>query len=151
MYDTLLVPTDGSPAMETVLEHARDLAARREADVRVLYVVDDRAFLTMDEDVVPEVTDDLYAEGQGAVNQAASTLESAAPSVTTELRRGDPAEEIVATTEAHDVDLIVMGTRGSDPGAALLGSTARTVVTRSPVPVHAVPVDGRAAPGAAGD
>lgn len=143
MYETVLVPTDGSPAMETVLEHASDVAARREAAVRVLYVVDDRAFLTMDDTRVPEVTEHLHEEGVRAVADAGATLEAEGLAVSTEIREGDPAEVIVAAIEDHGAGLVVMGTHGTDPEHNLLGSTARTVVTESPVPVLAVPVSGR--------
>jgi nucleotide-binding universal stress UspA family protein len=75
MYETVLLPTDGSEAMETVAEHARDIASRRDAEVHVLYVVDDRAFLTLDEDRIPEVTDELREEGERATEAAAAALD----------------------------------------------------------------------------
>jgi len=140
MYDTVLLPTDGSESAETVVEHARDVAVRRGADVHVLYVVDDRAFLTMDDDRVPEVTDQLRAEGERATSEVAAAFEREDLDVTTELRQGDPADEILAAAADRDADLVVMGSHGADPTRNLLGSVSQEVVTRSSVPVLTVNV-----------
>lgn len=140
MYETVLLPTDGSQAMETVVEHARDVAARRGAEVQLLYVVDDRAFLTLDDDRVPEVSDHLQEEGERATQTAAAEFEADDLDVTTEIRRGDPADEILASADECGADLIVMGTHGADPTRNLLGSVSQKVVTLSPIPVLTVNV-----------
>ncbi|WP_128478505.1 universal stress protein [Halorussus pelagicus] len=140
MYDTLLLPTDGSEAMETVVEHARDIAERRGADVHVLYVVDDRAFLTLDDDRIPDVTDQLRAEGERATDDIASAFDAAESSVSTEIREGNPSDEILASVEERDADLVVMGTHGSDPTRNMLGSVSQKVVTLSSVPVLTVDI-----------
>ncbi|NEU55523.1 universal stress protein [Halorussus sp. MSC15.2] len=138
MYDTVLLPTDGSEAMETVVEHARDVAERRGADVHVLYVVDDRAFLTLDDDRIPEVTDRLREEGERATDETAAAFDGV--TVTTEIRRGNPADEILAAADERDADLVVMGTHGSDPTRNMLGSVSQKVVTLSSVPVLTVDI-----------
>jgi nucleotide-binding universal stress UspA family protein len=141
MYDTVLLPTDGSEAMETVVEHARDIAARRGAAVHVLYVMDDRAFLTLDDSLVPDVTERLRDQGEHATAEAAEAFATEGLDVTTELREGTPADEIVAAAKNHGADLVVMGTHGTDPARDMLGSTAQKVVTASPVPVLTVTVE----------
>jgi nucleotide-binding universal stress UspA family protein len=40
MYDRILVPTDGSEAMEVVVDHARQLAEKHDAQIHALYVAD---------------------------------------------------------------------------------------------------------------
>lgn len=142
MYDTILLPTDGSSGMRTVVEHARDVAIRRDATVYVLYVVDDRAFLTLDERLVPDVIERLSNEGERATAAAANAFEDDGLDVRTEIRSGAPADEILAAVDDHDIDLVVMGSRGADPTSNLMGSTSRDVVTTSPVPVLTVGVDG---------
>jgi nucleotide-binding universal stress UspA family protein len=136
MYETVLLPTDGSEAMETVVEHARDVASRRDAEVHVLYVVDDRAFLTLNEERIPEVTDELCEEGERATNETAAAFDDV--DVTTEIRQGNPADEILAAADDHDADLVVMGTHGADPTRNMLGSVSQKVVTLSSVPVLTV-------------
>ncbi|WP_132056827.1 universal stress protein [Halorussus amylolyticus] len=138
MYDTVLLPTDGSRAMERVVEHARDIAARRDAAVHVLYVVDDRAFLTLDDDRIPGVTDELRDEGEHATAEAAEALEGDGLDVTAAVRKGNPADEILAYADEADADLVVMGTHGSDPTRDMLGSVSQKVVTLASVPVLTV-------------
>ncbi|PSP54992.1 hypothetical protein BRC82_08370 [Halobacteriales archaeon QS_1_67_19] len=82
MYETVFLPTDGSPATEPVVERARGVATRRDAAVHVLDVADDRAFLTMDDDRIPTVTERLQAEGERATEGVPSP--DAAPRLTAE-------------------------------------------------------------------
>ena len=57
-------------------------------------------------------------------------------SVTTILRHGDPAHEILAVAEEQPVDLICLGARGRGRvSGALLGSVSTAVLHHSPVPV----------------
>lgn len=73
-----------------------------------------------------------------ALNVASARLAGRA-SVETEVREGDPVDEIVDVAGA--VDEVVVGTRGGRPGAAAdLGATARSVLARAPVPTVVVPV-----------
>ena len=54
----------------------------------------------------------------------------------TALLRGDPVSEIVAYADSHDVDLIVVGSRGHGAiASALLGSVSRGVLSESKRPV----------------
>lgn len=141
MYETILLPTDGSAGMRTVVEHARDIATRRDAAVYVVYVVDDRAFLTLDDSLVPDVIERLSSEGERATAAAATAFEADGLDVTTVIRKGTPAEEILAAVDDHEVDLVVMGSHGADPTSNLLGSTSRDVVTNASVPVLTVAVE----------
>jgi nucleotide-binding universal stress UspA family protein len=53
--------------------------------------------------------------------------------------RGNPVEEILKYSEENNCDLIVMGTHGQGTLAdAMIGSTARRVLRRSPKPVLVV-------------
>lgn len=140
MYEEILFPTDDSISTEATTEHAREVAAERDATVHVLYVIDDRSFLTLDEGTRSEVLDELRADGEAATDAVAAELVDAGVDVTTALARGDPADEILAYAENVGVDLITMGTRGEDYTENMLGSTAQTVVSRSSVPVLTVPL-----------
>lgn len=58
-----------------------------------------------------------------------------------EVRRGDPATQILEAEVAHEVDLVAMATRGHDSLLDdLLGSVTERVVRRTRCPVFAVPV-----------
>lgn len=138
MYERILVPTDGSDSMTGVFEHAGDIAGRRDATVHVLYVVDDRAFLTLDDEMQDEALAKLRADGHGALDEAASEFEDADVAVETELRRGDPGEEILDYLDSADVDLVAMGTRRADFEQSMLGSVSREVVVSADIPVLTV-------------
>ena len=57
----------------------------------------------------------------------------------TETVVGDPAREIVAYAEEHDVDHVIVGSHGrKGVSRVLLGSVAEKIVRRAPVPVTVV-------------
>jgi Universal stress protein UspA and related nucleotide-binding proteins len=138
MFDRILVPTDGQPAMDRVYTLAAELATTHDAAVDLVYVVDDRAFLTLEAGMRAEVTDELTAEGEAALETAAASLEESATEVTTAMRQGSPAAEILAYAQADPPDLIVMGTRQAAYTQQMLGSVSHEVVVRADAPVLTV-------------
>lgn len=140
MYDEILVPTDGSTSVETVLDHTADLATRHDGTVHALYVIDDRSFLTLDEKMKSEVVEDLRTEGKQATETVAEHLQSTGVSVSTAIRRGTPAEAILSYIDEADIDIVTMGTQADEYEKNMLGSTSQKVVARSSVPVLTVDV-----------
>jgi nucleotide-binding universal stress UspA family protein len=140
MYEDILLPTDGSESMDAVVEHAADIASRRDATVHVLYVIDDRSFLTLQEGMKTDVVEELRVEGETATTDVAGALEAAGVTVRTDIRKGNPADEILASLEECGVDLVVMGTHGADYQRNMLGSVSQKVVTMADVPVLTVKV-----------
>ncbi|GAA3857605.1 universal stress protein [Haloarcula argentinensis] len=140
MYSDILVPTDGSASMQQVLEHTIDIADGRDVTVHALYVIDDRAFLSMDDEMQDEVLENLRAEGEEATSAVRDTLEQEGIEVSTATQRGKPADNIVSYVEDADIDLITMGTQADKYEQNMLGSTAQKVVTKSSVPVLTVGV-----------
>ena len=143
MYDTILLPTDGSEGTETTLEHAIEVAQHSDAVLRVLYVVNKRLAFATEKDRRPEVFAELEATGETAVETAAASLEAAGCSVETEIRTGVPHREILDTVEASNADLIVMGSHGRTGRERLqsLGSVTEEVVEAATVPVLTVPIE----------
>jgi len=139
MPTRILVPTDGSDEIEAVYDEALTLARERDAVVEAVYVVDNRAFLTMADDLVEEATADLTATGRGALDDLVDYA-GADVTVETSLREGDPAEEITAHAEKRDCDLVVMGTHEGEFTETLAGSVSQKVVAAAPVPVVTVPL-----------
>ncbi|WP_018257132.1 universal stress protein [Halomicrobium katesii] len=140
MYSDILVPTDGSDSIEQVLEHTIDIADGRTVTVHALYVVDDRAFLSMDDDMQDEVLEELKAEGRAATADVEAALEEAGISVTKAILRGRPADHIVSYVEDAGIDLVTMGSQAGEYEQNMLGSTSQKVVTQSPAPVLTVDV-----------
>jgi nucleotide-binding universal stress UspA family protein len=143
MYEDILIPTDGSESMETVVDHAADIAAERSATVHVLYVIDDRSFLTLQDDMKDDVLDELRAEGETATTSVAGRLEREGITVRTRIRKGNPADEVLAYADEAGVDLVVMGTHGADYQQNMLGSVSQKVVTMSDAPVLTVNIAGQ--------
>jgi nucleotide-binding universal stress UspA family protein len=138
MYDDILLPTDGSESMDAVIEHAADIAARRDATVHALYVIDDRSFLTLQEGMQADVVEGLRSEGEEATASAADRLDADGVAVRTAIRQGNPADEVLAYVDEAGIDLVVMGTHGADYERNMLGSVSQKVVTMSDVPVLTV-------------
>jgi nucleotide-binding universal stress UspA family protein len=141
MYDDILLPTDGSDSMTAVIEHAAAVAGDRDATVHVLYVVDDRAFLTLADDLQDEVQAELDAEGNEALTSVEEYLQARDIATTAVKRRGDPADEILSYVEEAGVDLVAMGTHGANYRQNMVGSVSARVVAKSSVPVLTIRVD----------
>ena len=140
MYDRILVPTDGSPSMETVVDHALELVRVHDATLHGLYVVDTGNFATLPVETSWDgVTELLRDEGEQAVADFEEMVGEVP--VETAIREGNPSREIVEYARENDFDTVVMGTHGRGGiDRLLLGSVAERVVRATPVPVVTVPV-----------
>jgi nucleotide-binding universal stress UspA family protein len=132
MYERILIPTNGSDAVEPAIEQALGLAETYGATVHVLSVVEPV--------VIPESSEKLHRAMEEASQDTAEAVADRATDAgceaVTAVRTGVAHEEIVAYARSHDIDLIAMGTHGrTGLGRYLLGSTAERVVRLSPVPV----------------
>ncbi len=144
MYDRVLVPTDGSPAVERAVDHAIDLASSHDAIIRAVYVVNAASYggLPM-ETAWDGIGNALRDEGQAAVDRVEELVENheADIDVETVVLEGSPSRTIVDHARTGDCDLIVMGTHGRGGiNRLLLGSVAERVVRMSPIPVMTVRV-----------
>jgi nucleotide-binding universal stress UspA family protein len=133
----ILAATDGSPSSAEAVAFAVDLAAEHGAELIVVHVAPAL-------DVVPAVGFGIggayrhtpTAADRAPLDDAVAVAEEHAVVVTTALLAGNTVDEIVAFADSHDVDMIVIGSRGHGALAgALLGSVSRGVLqeTRRPV------------------
>lgn len=140
MYDHILLPTDGSDKMTTVIDHAATLAETHDAKLHALYVVNTASLSDLPMDSSWEgVSQALKREGEHALAQ----VEERATGVdlTTQMVDGSPSKEIIRYATERDCDVIVMGTHGrSGFDRLLLGSVAERVVRSSEVPVLTIRV-----------
>lgn len=137
-YESVLIPTDGSPGAEAGADHGLRLAGALDATVHVLGVAetaslgpDVRSVLsdTALESAASEAVDDLVdrAEQRGI------------PNATRHVVQGNPADEIRETIRENDIDVVTMGTTGRrGVERILLGSVAERTVRSAPVPVITV-------------
>lgn len=141
MFDTIVVATDGSDSVGRAVDVAIDLAARFDAAVHALYVVDAGEVESSPDEVRENLRAALGDRGEHALSTVveAATERDGDLDVTTDVREGRPAEEVVSHADAVDADLVVTGTRGRHgEDRFLIGSVAETVVRTCPVPVLTV-------------
>lgn len=139
MYDSVLIPTDGSEMIDTTLEHGLRIASDHGATVHALYVVDSRVARAA-EDARESVEESLRAEGEAAIEHVVARAEEEGLEAVSELRSGTPQKEIVEYAGEAGIDLIAIGTHGKSPREKLLsmGSVTERVVDNAPVPVLVV-------------
>jgi nucleotide-binding universal stress UspA family protein len=140
MYDEILVPTDGSEAVDRALDHAIRLATDHDATLHALYVVDRRIATANSGDLHDEVVADLESQGESAVEAVADAATEAGLDVETHVAHGTPNTEIVEYAEAVDIDVIVMSPEGKSPRERIrsLGSVSDRVADDASVPVFLI-------------
>lgn len=140
MYQTILVPTDGSAGSELAVEHALDLARRYDASVHFVYVVDtDVVNHYAGIDAIEGVEGALEAQGADALDAAAERADTGGLVAEQHVVEGAPHEAILDAITMVGADLVVMGTeRKSGEYRRLLGSVTERVVRMADVPVHVV-------------
>ena len=141
MFDTIVVATDGSDSVRRAVSVAVDIAARFEAEVHAVYVVDAGEVESSPDTVREDLRDALDDQGREALDRVADAAHDRDRDldVTIEVREGRPASEIDAYARSVDADLVAMGTRGRHgENRFLIGSVAERVVRTCPVPVLTV-------------
>lgn len=138
MYDTILVPTDGSTEADKGARHGVDLAAALGATLHGLYVVEEGGNPWESEPMEDQLA---RAEeyGQGMLDELGGLAADAGVSYESEVRVGPAVhEKIVEYADEEGVDLIVMGSGYYGKIGGLLGSTADKVLRAAEVPVLTV-------------
>ena len=148
-FTKILVALDGDPAHDASLLAAAELAQKLGAGLHLLTVVHTlatlpgeraatgwllpgatRAMLDMDEEAAQEHLQMLAAQWR-----------KTGLSVTTEVLRGDPAQQILASAAAGQVDLIALATHGKSGMSAFWSSSVGSkVVSASKSPLLLIPV-----------
>jgi nucleotide-binding universal stress UspA family protein len=139
MLRKILVAVDGSEYSKKALELACELAGKFDGSIHIVHVPQGSA---ADRVMVLGGASVMIHAGREEIEKAGRTLIDAAKEfaadklpgkVTTELRGGDPADQIVKTAEEHASDCIVLGNRGlGDFGGLLLGSVSHKVSHSAP-------------------
>ncbi len=138
MYDNVLVPTDGSAAVEEAIDRAIDLSTRYDATLHGLYVIEPT--YTVYGVGRPDAADLMEDVGDEAVDEIDAKASTAGVPVRTEIQTGIPHRCILEYAEENDIDLIVMGTHGrTGLERYLIGSVTEKVVRLADVPVLTVP------------
>ena len=145
MFNKILVPVDGSESAQAALDKAIELQKLCDAELLILSVFVQhnlwKASVTL---VNPELTGSTDEALESFAREVAQkSKEYAQGQGVKKLRSfyigGGPARTIIKFAEDHDVDLIVMGSRGlSDSTRYLLGSVSHKVTSLAQCPVMVV-------------
>jgi len=148
-FKKLLVPLDGDEEHEQALETAIEMGSAFQAELHLVRVVPTystlsgtqaaagtlmpsaaSAFLEMEEDEVIEY-----------LGEKVAWVEKNKVQCSAEVRRGDPAAEVVKSAQEFHVDLILLGTHGKAGMTAFwAGSTAPRIVGKTTLPILLLPV-----------
>jgi nucleotide-binding universal stress UspA family protein len=142
MYQSILLPTDGSPAAEAGVQEGLRLAKALGAKVAFLYALEPLGpRLLLGPETLPyyqALVDDMRKEGLAALDRATRMAQEMGVGFEAHLPEGRAAEVILKEAEKHD--LLVMATHGrTGLDAMLLGSVTQEVVRRSSKPILVVP------------
>jgi len=140
MFDSLLVPLDGSDFAEQALPLALSIARRAGSGLNlvrahVVYALNERPFVRLPYDTAAEAEwvkqEQLYLDATARWVAAGSRV-----AVTTALVYGLTVDAILAHAQAGNADLIVMTTHGRGPASRFfLGSVADELIRRAQVPL----------------
>jgi nucleotide-binding universal stress UspA family protein len=139
MYDTILVPTDGSEGAEAAARHGLHLATAFDSQMHLLSVVDERPYSSALADLDPAIGEQrevFEQQATEAVERLEELVSDSSVTCHTAVENGIPHEAIQSYVAEHDIDLVSMGTHGrTGLDRLLLGSVTERVVRTSDVPV----------------
>jgi nucleotide-binding universal stress UspA family protein len=138
MFKRVLVAVDGSEHSHRALKYAKGLAECFGAELYLVHIFPKTSDLLGYEEYEKLVSRRASA-GEKILQTARNLLGEDGPTIHEELLEGPEAEAIMAVAETHQVDIIVMGTRGlSDLEGLLLGSVSHKVIRFAHCPVMVV-------------
>lgn len=127
MFNTIMVPTDGSEYSERAADVAINLAAKIGAEVVAIHIIDDKLIYPY------EV---LEEEGKEALNKVQEMGKEKNVTVDEILIVGSPTHDMAKITKKSGADLVVIGTHGKTGlEKFLLGSVAENALKKVDIPV----------------
>ena len=145
MYQSILVPLDGSEPSHNGLGHAIYLARETHATLHLVHVIDSfpMMFELSSQGGIESMSQSLrrWAEGMLETGRRQAAEQGVkAEVILRELTQGRVADVIIEVAKEASCDLIVLGTHGRRGlRRMMLGSDAETVARTSTVPVLLVP------------
>ncbi|MFN2202962.1 MAG: universal stress protein [Caldilineaceae bacterium] len=141
MFKTIIMATDGSPAVERLIVYTEHMARRTDAQVIVVHAYEFPSVYDWTD--AYEILCEHHRKAVVEVAEdAVDALQQAGVQAVADVREGPAAQCIVEAARVHQADLIIMGCRAqkSDPMAdALLGSVSSAVLRNSYCPTLLIP------------
>jgi nucleotide-binding universal stress UspA family protein len=140
-HKRVLVALDGSPSAEAVLRFLLEIAGPLDMPVVLLRVLEPvpPSVIEGTRHMVLEDVAGRRRDAEEYLAPIAAALRAKGIDVSWQVRRGRPAEEIIAAARDGHADLIAMATHGrTGLGRLLFGSVAEDVLRHAPVPVFMI-------------
>ncbi|MCK1638929.1 universal stress protein [Bradyrhizobium sp. 157] len=132
MYQKILLAFDGSPDGREALVQAESLASACGATVHLLAIIDPSESMLVVE-AMPFIPDNQRFVIQTVLDEGVKRLQRAGCTATSELKYGNPAEQIILSAREIDADLIVVGHRDQGTLARWLnGSVGESILHQLP-------------------
>jgi nucleotide-binding universal stress UspA family protein len=139
VFKAVLIALGNSPLDQQVIQTVGQLHLAADAHVVLLHVVpyvDDMAVQDASRPLPPE-TDFPHQQLEQYLQDYGAQLTSSQPTI--ELVQGDPDDEIIRVANIHQVDLIVLGSRGlTGLNRIIAGSVSSRVLEAAPCTVMVV-------------
>ncbi|MEP6780290.1 MAG: universal stress protein [Gemmatimonadaceae bacterium] len=153
MYQSILVPLDGSAFSAAALPVAAAFARRTSAELHLVTVYDPSAFVHFRaagagmHAFTPSTVDEQCRIMLAAVQEQAASIANTGLKASGTLLEGTIVEALAEHAELTNADLVIMTTHGrSGLDRLRLGSVATSFLSRSPIPVFLVRPTGADAP-----
>jgi nucleotide-binding universal stress UspA family protein len=132
MYETILMPLDGTPTDRAIIDHIKQLATILHSRVVVFHVATSVAAQWHG----PDAGGEQVEEGRAYLDKVKAEFQALGIPTEAELAYGDPVREIVRRVQEKGCDLVAMSTHGHRlVGDLFLGQTASPVQHHVNVPV----------------
>ncbi len=131
MFKKILVPVDGSPLADHILQQARRLLTRSDAELVLLRILPPKPRADRAQEWEEEC-----ARGRRHLTSLREAWNREGARVSEEVRVGDAAEEILKFAEIYGPSLIAMSTHGrTGIDRWVRGSVAERILENSPFPI----------------
>ncbi|AOT69106.1 universal stress protein [Geosporobacter ferrireducens] len=134
----ILIAIDGSEHSQKALEEGRKFAEAFCSEVILLNVVNDFKHNYFHESVYlyEQTKESFEQQGKNIIEKAGSVFDGFCGTLITEIKIGDPAEQIINAIETIDPDLIVMGSKGlTGIKKVVIGSVSDKVLHHTNKPI----------------
>ncbi|MEK6673543.1 MAG: universal stress protein [Nitrospirota bacterium] len=138
IYESILVPFDGSEFSKEALGRACQLSKVDGADITVVYVI------PRYEEMIgffrtESIKQSLFKEAKRIMDEAKKVASSYGASIATTIQEGHAGDKIIETANSFKNDMIVLGTYGwKGVNKAIMGNTTERVIMNAHCPILVV-------------
>lgn len=141
MFKTIIMATDGSPAVERLIVYTEHMARRTDAQVVVVHAFEFPSVYDWT-DAYEKLCEHHRQAVMEVAEDAVEALQQAGVQAVADVREGPAAQAIVEAARVHQADLIIMGSRAQKRDTVaetLIGSVSSAVLRNSYCPTLLIP------------